>query len=69
MVTITLARVQSKGDAEKFAKRINGTTYMNFQVNVAPDYGQFAVSVDADADTKEDAIEMLLALMFDKLSA
>ena len=68
MATITIAST-NRESAAKFADRINGKTFMNFQVICAPYAGQIEVSVTTDytSDTQE-AQDMLNYLMFCELS-
>lgn len=65
VTTIKIARVINKEQAQKFVDAIDGKTYMNFQVIVAPDYGQLQVSVSTDYDDSREEIQgMLNSVMF-----
>jgi len=64
MVYIEVCNVVSADRAARFKAAIEGKTYMNFQVTVAPYQGMYVVSVEADADSAEEAMGMLLHIMF-----
>ena len=70
MTTINVARVINKSRAEKFTQMIEGQSFMNLQVEVCPDGGEFAVNVTTmRPDTTEtEVMEMVMGIMFFEMS-
>ena len=65
MITIELGNIGSKEQAEKIAKKLNGQTYYNFQVEYGIYAGNYPVSVSTDYEGAEEneVIGMLLFVM------
>lgn len=54
MITIELGNIGSKEQAEKIAKKLNGKTYYNFQVEYGICAGNYPVSVSTDYEGAEE---------------
>ncbi len=65
MITIELGNVGSKEQAEKIAKKLNGQSYYNFQVDYAVWMGNYPVSVSTDYEgvTENEVTKMLMFIM------
>ena len=68
-MTIRQVARTNRESADKFASRISGKTFMNFQVICAPYGGEIEVSVTTDyTNDPQEAQDMLNYLMFCELS-
>ncbi len=65
MITIELGNVGSKEQAEKIAKKLNGKTYYNFQVEYSSCAGNYPISIGTDYEGAEEkkVKEMLMFVM------
>jgi hypothetical protein len=65
MFSKTVANVSTREDAKKFVEKIQGKSYMNFQVNLCPAYGNIDVVVESMYDAPYgEILDMLIYLMF-----
>ena len=70
MTRIEVAREISRDRAQKFVDAIQGKTFMDFQVVVAPAGGELVISVTTDyTDDKAEAWGMLTYLMYGAMVA
>jgi hypothetical protein len=70
MTTINVANAISKEKAEKFSKKINGKSYMNFKVEICPIGGDFAVNVVTTYEAGVEEIkDMLIFAMYCEMTA
>lgn len=68
MAIIRIARVGTKEQAQSFSNAIDGKTYMDFRVIVAPSCGEYQVSVQTDyTDDESEAQGMLNMVMFNAI--
>jgi len=69
MVSIQIAREISRERAQRFVDAIEGKSFMNFQVIVAPAGGELAISVQTDyTDDEAEAQGMLSYLMYSAIT-
>jgi len=65
MVSIQVGREVSRESTQKFVDAIDGQSFMNFQVIVAPAGGELVISVQTDyTDNEAEAQGMLNYLMY-----
>lgn len=65
MFVKTVGNVTNQASGQKFFDKINGQTYMNFQVKFAPVGGSFDVIVESNYNgSKKEISGMLNYLMF-----
>ena len=68
LTTINIGRM-SKREGDRLAQRLNGKTYMNFEILVCPAGGECAVSAQTTYDDNMDAIMgMFIFLMAGELA-
>lgn len=56
LTIIDVGNMQNAADAERFKEKVQGQTYMNFDVVAAPMMGNFHMSVQTTYDGTEDEI-------------
>ena len=57
MTTIPITQIMRRSDADKFRAAIQGKTWMDFQVTVAPAGGGWEVAVSTSHAAPQDATE------------
>lgn len=68
ITTIDLGNMQQE-QGEKLAKRLNGKTYMDFQISIAPGGGSCAITAQTFYDDdKDEILGMFLFLMASELA-
>lgn len=68
LTTINIGRM-SKGEGDRLAQRLNGKTYMNFEILVCPAGGEWAISAQTTYEDSPDAIMgMFVFLMAGELA-
>ena len=68
LTTINIGRM-SKGEGDRLAQRLNGKTYMNFEVLVCPAGGECAISAQTMYDgSTEEIMGMFIFLIASELA-
>ena len=65
--TITINNVIHRSSAQPTIDVLDGKSYMNLEVGLAPAGGSLDVIVTGDAETEEDLTRMVLGLLCDAL--
>jgi hypothetical protein len=68
LTTIDLGRM-SKEQGDRLAKKLNGQTFMDFQIQVAPDGGEWGITAQTSYNASADEIlGMFLYVMASELA-
>lgn len=65
MITVELGNIGSEKQAKKISNKLEGKTYMNFLVYMAPDAGNWPVSICTENEkvTEKELMEMVVFVL------